>query len=134
MKASYNEKILGSTSHSSRSTSTIGGGSLPSTLASPSSAFRQKVTDKIGAAIPWTIGLLLVASLLSFLIGTIAGALMAWPKSPRALRALVAPFILLSAVPFYLLAILLIFLLSATLNLLPGAGGATPTTILGWRT
>ncbi len=96
-------------------------------------SFPQKVTDKIAAALPWTIGLLLVASLLSFLIGTIAGALLAWPKSPGFIRPVVAPFILLSAVPFYLLAILLIFLFSATLNLLPGAGGSTPTTILGWN-
>jgi peptide/nickel transport system permease protein len=96
-------------------------------------SYPQRVSDRIGAAIPWTLGLLLVSSLIAFLLGTLAGALLAWPSSPRFIRPLVAPFIVLSAIPFYLLAILLIFIFSASLGLLPGAGGSGPTTILGWN-
>ena len=42
------------------------------------------------AALPWTIGLLIVATILAFGLGTLLGALMAWPGSPRVLNYLVA--------------------------------------------
>ena len=96
-------------------------------------SFPQPVTEKIGAAIPWTLGLLTVSTIIAFLIGTLAGALLAWPSSPRVLRPIIAPFLLLSAIPYYLLAILLVFLFAATLGWFPAAGGAGPTTILGWN-
>src|SRR5687768_5973665 len=39
--------------------------------------FPQPVTDKIRSAIPWTLGLLGVSTLIAFLIGTFAGAFLA---------------------------------------------------------
>ena len=93
--------------------------------------FPQPVTDKIASAIPWTIGLLGVSTIIAFLIGTFAGALVAWPKSPRVVRFLAPPFLLLSSIPYYLLAILLIFLFAVVFKLLPPAGGFSPTTIIG---
>ena len=95
--------------------------------------FPQPVTEKIGAAIPWTVGLLGVSTIIAFLIGTFAGALVAWPKSPRAVRILAPPFLLLSSIPYYLLAILLIFLFAVVVRLFPPAGGFSPTTIIGFN-
>jgi peptide/nickel transport system permease protein len=92
--------------------------------------FPQPVTQKIAAAIPWTLGLLGVSTIIAFLIGTFAGALVAWPKSPRAVRILAPPFLLLSSIPYYLLAILLIFFFAVVLKALPPAGGFSPTTII----
>src|SRR5436190_21594736 len=70
--------------------------------------FPAPVTALIGAALPWTIGLLGVATLVAFLIGTVLGALLGWPNSPRVLRSLGPAFMVLSSVPYYLLAFLLI--------------------------
>ena len=95
--------------------------------------FPQPVTDKIGQAIPWTVGLLGLSTIIAFLIGTFAGALLAWPKSPRIVGILAPPFLLLSSIPYYLLAILLISLFAVTLRLLPPAGGFSPTTIVGFN-
>jgi peptide/nickel transport system permease protein len=93
--------------------------------------FPQPVTAKIAAALPWSIGLLGVATIIAFLIGTFAGAMVAWPKSPRVVRFLAPPFLLLSSVPYYLLAILLISLFAVALRLFPPASGFSPTTIVG---
>ena len=93
--------------------------------------FPQPVTDKIRSAIPWTIGLLGVATIIAFFIGTFAGALIAWPKSPRFIQVVATPFLLLSSVPYYLLAILLVFVFAVVLKLFPPAGGFSPTTIVG---
>jgi peptide/nickel transport system permease protein len=93
--------------------------------------FPQPVTQKIASAIPWTIGLLGVTTIIAFLIGTFAGALVAWPRSPKIVRMIAPPFLLISAVPYYLLAILLIFVFAVILRLFPPAGGFSPTTIIG---
>src|SRR5262249_17866227 len=59
--------------------------------------FPARVLPLILNALPWTIGLLLAATLLAFAFGTVLGALMAWSGSPRALHYLMAPLITLSA-------------------------------------
>ena len=45
----------------------------------------------IGEALPWTVGLLGMTTLLSFLIGTLLGALLAWPRAPRWMAWLMPP-------------------------------------------
>ena len=47
------------------------------------SQFPAKALPLITAALPWTIGLLLVSTVLAFGLGTFLGALLAWPKAPR---------------------------------------------------
>jgi peptide/nickel transport system permease protein len=95
--------------------------------------FPAPVAGMIASAIPWTIGLLGVATLVAFLIGTLLGALLGWPTSPRVLRALAPVFMILSAMPYYLLAILLIAVLAIGIHAFPAAGGYSPTLVLGWN-
>ena len=71
--------------------------------------FPQPVIEKIQSAVPWTLGLLTLATVIAFVLGSILGALLAWPRAPRALHVLVPPFMLLSSIPFFLLAIVLVF-------------------------
>ena len=40
------------------------------------------VTDLIMQSLPWTLGLLLVTTILSFVIGNLLGAIAAWPRAP----------------------------------------------------
>jgi peptide/nickel transport system permease protein len=82
-----------------------------------------KVLPLIMNALPWTIGLLLVATLLSFAVGTLLGALMAWPRAPRILRFGIPPLMGLSAIPYYLLGLILVYLLALTVPLFPLTGG-----------
>ncbi|MCC6458410.1 MAG: ABC transporter permease [Caldilineaceae bacterium] len=87
--------------------------------------FPSKVLDIIMRALPWTIVLLLFSTLMAFGIGTILGALIAWPNSPRALSLLLAPLITLSAIPFYLLGLILVYFLAFSLKIFPISGGFT---------
>jgi peptide/nickel transport system permease protein len=86
--------------------------------------YPAKVIDLIGQALPWTVGLLLTSTLLAFAIGTLLGGLMAWPKAPRALGYLLPPLFTFSAVPYYLLGMLLVYLFAFRLKLFPISGGA----------
>jgi peptide/nickel transport system permease protein len=87
--------------------------------------FPSTVSDQITRRIPWTIGLLTVAIAWSFLIGNLLGALLAWPKSSRFVRWLVPVLMPLSAIPYYLLGLILIFLLAFTFKLFPIGGAYT---------
>lgn len=93
------------------------------------SQYPAKALTLITAALPWTIGLLVISTLLAFVLGTMLGALMAWPKSPRALHYLVAPLLTLSSVPYYLLGLVLVYLFSISQRIFPLSGGYTTGTV-----
>jgi peptide/nickel transport system permease protein len=87
------------------------------------SAYPTKVIDIIGRSLPWTIVLLGVTTLLAWIIGTILGAFLTQPNAPRILRFILAPILTLSAIPFFLLGLLLIYLLGFQLKWFPLSGG-----------
>jgi peptide/nickel transport system permease protein len=92
------------------------------------SFFPVKAGTLIYDALPWTIGLLLVTTVLSFVIGTLFGALIAWPKAPRWLEYAAAPMLTLAAIPYYLLALVLLYVVAFSWKLLPLSGGYTAGT------
>ncbi len=87
------------------------------------SSYPTKVLDIIKRSLPWTITLLSVSTLMAWIIGTVLGAMLTQPNAPRFLRYLLAPILTLSAIPFFLLGLLLIYLLGFQLKLFPLAGG-----------
>lgn len=97
--------------------------SLRLDLGSSISYFPQSVTSAILSALPWTIALLSVSTVIAFGLGSLIGALLAWPGSPRAVHRL-APFLMvLSAIPYYLLALIVLYLLAIRTGWFP-LGGA----------
>jgi peptide/nickel transport system permease protein len=85
--------------------------------------YPARVMPMILAALPWTIGLLLAATLLSFVVGTLLGAVIAWPKSPRVLHHLIVPLMGLSSIPYYLLGLVLVYFLGVVIPIFPISGG-----------
>jgi peptide/nickel transport system permease protein len=94
--------------------------------------YPASVREEILRAAPWTIGLLLVSTLLSFGVGSIFGALMAWPKIGKSMTFLVPIFMTLSAIPYYLLGIVLIFVFALVWPVLPTAGAYASGTDLNF--
>src|SRR6266540_5251792 len=86
-------------------------------------SYPARVLTMIMNALPWTISLLVVSTLLSFALGTLLGALIAWPRSPKLLRHLVVPMMALSAIPYYLLGLVLVYLLGIIVPVFPISGG-----------
>jgi peptide/nickel transport system permease protein len=85
--------------------------------------FPQRVTDIIAGALPWTLGLLGVSTLIAFTLGTVLGGLLAWPATPRWLNAAAVPLVTLSAVPYFILGVVLLATLALGAGLFPVAGG-----------
>ncbi len=88
------------------------------------SNFPTPVSTIIGSALPWTIGLLATSTLIAFVIGTLLGALLVWRGTPRVLRASLPVLMTAAAVPYYLLAILLLSVFAFGLHLFPASGTA----------
>ena len=87
------------------------------------SEYPSTVLSVLKRAIPWTVGLLLMATLISFAIGTFVGALLAWDKAPFFLRTIFPVFFTFSAVPFYLMGIILLYIFAFQIPIFPLFGG-----------
>jgi peptide/nickel transport system permease protein len=91
--------------------------------------YPKTVIELMVVALPWTIGLLGMTTLIAFALGSILGALLTWPSSPRFLQFLLPPLLTLSAIPYYLLGLVLLYIFSFQTQLLPIFGGYSPGTI-----
>jgi peptide/nickel transport system permease protein len=84
-------------------------------------------------ALPWTIGLLGVTTVLAFALGTFLGALMGWPGAPKFINNyLLPPLLTLSAIPYYVLGLVLLYILAFQAKVFPIFGGYTAGTIPNW--
>lgn len=94
--------------------------------------FPRTVIDLIMDSLPWTITLLLVTTVLSFIIGNLLGAIAAWPRSPDWLRTFATPFVLLQGVPPVVMGVLLLFFIGFRLKLAPLGGAYSTGVIPDW--
>ncbi len=86
------------------------------------SSFPSRVDDMVIQALPWTVGLLSIATLLSFVLGNLIGALMAWRRVPNWFRSLLPVTLTFTSIPFFMFGILLIYIFAFGLRWLPPSG------------
>lgn len=96
------------------------------------SFFPARVGEMILAALPWTIVLVGLATLLTFALGTVLGAFMAWPNVPALVRVLAPPLLTLSSIPYYLLGLILIYLFAFVIKAFPLGGGYSVGLTVDW--
>jgi peptide/nickel transport system permease protein len=92
------------------------------------SSYPSRVTMLIGGALPWTVGLLGTTSLLAWAIGTFLGAFLAWGRRPRIVNYVFPPLMMLSAAPYFIIGMLLLYVFAFRLQLFPLGGGYEPGT------
>ena len=98
------------------------------------SNFPAEVSDMLLSALPWTIGLLLVTTLLSWILGSIIGAVVGW-RGRRAggWRVLVPVALVLYTIPYYILAIILVFSFAFHWPIFPLSGAYSVGMQPGWN-
>ncbi len=84
--------------------------------------FPAEVDDLVGRAMPWTVCLLIVATIISFILGNAVGALIAYRPTPGWIRRLLPISITFTAIPPFMMSILLIYIFSFQLEWLPFTG------------
>lgn len=92
--------------------------------------YPQRVSTTIMGALPWTLGLVGVSTIVSFVIGSLLGGVLAWPTTPRTIRAIALPLMVISAIPYFLLGMVLIFVFALRLKWFPAGGGYSFSFIL----
>ena len=94
--------------------------------------FPDAVTHDVLKALPWTLALVGVTTILAFVLGTLIGLVAAWRRG-GILDSLLPPiFVVTSAFPYFWIALLSIWLFAIKLGWLPVSGGYDYTTTLGW--
>jgi len=88
------------------------------------------VRSAIGSAMPWTLGLVGVTTIIAFAIGTVVGIFSAWRRGGK-LDALLPPLLfIVSTLPIFVVGLLLLYVFGVKLGWLPISGnydiGATP--------
>ena len=94
--------------------------------------YPARVIDIINHSLPWTMGLLLSTTVISWIIGGILGAFLGWPRAPRFLQYVMPPLLSLNAIPFFLLGLILIYLFAFKFAWFPTAGGYYAGTFPEW--
>ncbi len=94
--------------------------------------YPRTVMQLIMDSLPWSISLLFVCTLLSFILGNLLGAVAAWPRSPNWLRMIATPFVLLMGVPPVIMGVLLLFFVAFRLKFLPLGNAYSTGMIPDW--
>jgi peptide/nickel transport system permease protein len=90
------------------------------------SSFPSTVGDLLKQAIPWTVGLLTLTTIISWTLGSIIGGVVGWAGDrQRVLQTLVPIALVLYTIPYYILAIILVFLLAFLWPIFPLSGAYT---------
>ncbi|WP_234986594.1 ABC transporter permease [Demequina sp. NBRC 110055] len=89
------------------------------------------VTDVIASALPWTLGLVGLATILSFAIGTLVGSVIGWKRGSRG--DYVIPFAtFFSTVPYFWMALIFIAIFSTRLGWFPASHAYDKGTVPNW--
>lgn len=106
---------------------------LHGNLGIATSQFPSPVVEILRQSLPWTIGLVGAAVILSFLIGTLVGMVIAWRRGSW-YDTMVPPLLtFLSAVPYFWMALALVYIFGVGLNWFPTDSGYDVFSITpGW--
>ena len=96
------------------------------------SYYPAKVSDVILTSLPWTVVLVGIATVLAAALGVLLGAVVGW-RPGTWLDSLIPSTTLLAAVPYFWLALLLVYLLARVLGWFPLQGGYDVMLSPGWN-
>jgi peptide/nickel transport system permease protein len=98
------------------------------------STFPTPVSELIGQAMPWTLGLMLTAVLLSWIIGNLLGAVSSYFPKSFSMRVVDVISQSVRPIPYYVMAMVLLILFAYTIPIFPSSGaypmGTRPTLTL----
>mgnify|MGYP001328499401 CR=1 FL=1 len=99
----------------------------PSLLAFPTPAMHI-----VMLALPWTVGLLTVSIIITWIVGNIAGGLAGYFQNSRLLKAFGIVAIGIQPIPYYIVAFLLVLVFGFVWPILPITGGFAMDVRPGW--
>jgi len=95
-------------------------------------AFPTPAINVVMLALPWTVGLLTVAVIITWVLGNIAGGLAGYFQNSRLLKAFGIIAIGIQPIPYYIVAFLLVILFGFVWPVLPISGGFAMDVTQDW--
>ncbi|MGB1033831.1 MAG: ABC transporter permease [Primorskyibacter sp.] len=95
-------------------------------------SFPTEVSGLIAKALPWTLGLMILSVVITFVIGNALGALMVWDHSPKLVKVAIPAAMVLTSIPPILSGLMLMWIFSAKLRWFPLTGSYGLTVEPGW--
>lgn len=96
------------------------------------SSYPTPVSEVIAGSLPWTVVLVGIATLMSFVLGVALGMLVGWKRGTW-LDSLIPVTTVLAAVPYFWLALILVAVFAGTLGWFPLIGGYDVVLDPGWN-
>jgi peptide/nickel transport system permease protein len=96
--------------------------------------FPESVSHQVGSALPWTLGLVGVTTVLAFALGTAIGAVSAWRRGGRIDAVLPPMFVVATGLPYFWVAMMLILVFAVAHPWLPTAFGSDEGLTAGFNT
>lgn len=100
----------------------------PSLLAFPTPAM-----ELVLRAMPWTVGLLVVATLITFVVGNLLGGLAGYMQNNKFLKAFGIVAMGIQPIPYYIVAFILLIIFGFLWPVLPISGGFGMEVTPGWN-
>lgn len=97
------------------------------------SAFPTPVSTLIGRALPWTAGLLIVSTLITWVLGNLLGGLAGYYQRNRTLKLMGVVAMGVHPIPYYIVALLLLIVFGFLWPVLPITGGSAMNLEQGWN-
>ncbi|MEO1249928.1 MAG: ABC transporter permease, partial [Pseudomonadota bacterium] len=94
--------------------------------------FPTEVSSLIVKALPWTLGLMILSLIITFIIGNLLGALMVWDRSPNLVKVAIPTAMVFTSIPPILSGLLLMWIFAAKLRWFPLTGAYGLTVEPGW--
>lgn len=89
------------------------------------------VSTVLAQEVPWTLALIGMSVIISFVLGSLIGVLIAWRRGSF-LDSILPPFLtFFSAIPYFWLALIMLYILAYTLNWFPLNGGYDTSVTVG---
>ena len=95
--------------------------------------YPEPVSQVVLKAIPWTLGLVGVTTILAFALGTGLGIVTAWRRGSRLDGLLPPGFVITSAIPYFWVGMMFILIFGIRLKWLPYTFGYDPTATPGFN-
>ncbi len=95
-------------------------------------SFPTPVSALVAEALPWTIGLMLISIIITFIIGNLLGALMVWDHSPNLVKVAIPAAMVFTSIPPILSGLLLMWIFAAKLQWFPLTGSYGLNVEPGW--
>ncbi len=96
------------------------------------SAFPTPVAELIGRALPWTIGLLVTATVIAWILGNILGGLAGYYRSNILLKITGVIAMGVHPIPYYIVAFLLLIIFAYLWPIFPLSGGYRMNLVPAW--